>query len=234
MTEPIFYSMEPNKLQDMFDVLILTESIISESSSLFSSYLTNDGFIIYSGNYQKIEKYYFDIIFQSISDQDSVFLLRKPQDISLKQYAVINISNHNFSWLEKIKALSESEDRKIILLISQGEENTGLFGLMKCLLTEPSNVSFRSMITDCRENFSLDIYKDQLKKNLTFNVLREKNWGTFVHVPIEEIPQKEVANASITLTTIGDLTSIKWIERPSCLFKLVFLIAKTLLEISLY
>lgn len=223
MMEAEIFSEKPEQLENKFDVLLVTEALLTEFDNIsLTPYLAPDGFVVYKGDFSKIEKYNFEIIFQSVSDEDCVYLLRPTQDVLSKKSAVIKVSNNDFDWLEKIKIFAESEEPRVVFLVSQGEETTGLYGLMRCLITEPSNVTFRCVITDKEaEEFSIgkSIYQDQMSKNLTMNILKRDHWGTFVHIPVGTISPKEVSDASITLTTTGDLSTFTWIERPSYHFK---------------
>lgn len=222
MLEVEYFSLTPEKLQNTFDVLLITEAVVQEfNGKSFLSYLSPEGFVIYVGDFEYIKKYNPEVIFKSRCDNDNIWVLRTKQDVLSNPYAVVNVSNYEYGWLEKIKALAENGEAKGVFLMSQDEETTGLFGLTKCLLTEPSNLSFRCIILDQATDFSINnnLYTDQLNKNLMFNVLRNNAWGTFVHLPLEVIEKKEVLNASATLPTIGDLSTITWIEKSPWPFK---------------
>lgn len=218
-----YFTQQPDKLENKFDVLLITKSVVKEiNEATFLSCLDSNGFVMYSGDLKEMEKYNLELVFHSESKSDKIYLLRKKKEIFSNECAVINVYNYQYDWLETIKKFVRSADYKEVFLVSQGEETTGLIGLTKCLLTETSNISFKCVITDQKtEIFSLDsdFYQTQLSKNLNFNVLKNNEWGTYVHIPIGNIEKKDVPHASIGLTTIGDLSTMTWIERSANYFK---------------
>lgn len=224
-TQPVvdieYLTLQIDQVDSSFDVLLIDESVLGQRNvAKMLSFLDSDSFLIYLGNFKEIAQYDLDILFHFASSLDGTYLLRKKQEMN--NCAVINIHNFEFDWLEKIKNFVSSSNYKVVYLVSQGEETSGLIGLMKCLLTEPSNVSFRCVMTDHSSKiFSLDdgFYAAQLKKNLAFNVLRNNQWGTFVHLPFDNIGKREVSHASVGLKTIGDLSTLTWIERSPNYFK---------------
>lgn len=218
-----YFTIQPDQMDNNFDVLLITESVLANmNNAKFWSCLNTNSFVIYSGKLEKIEQLNLEIVFQSESRSDKIYLMRNKQDIFSAKSAVIHVYNFNYDWLEKVKNFAGNGGYEVVYLVSQGEETTGLIGLTKCLLTEPCKVSFRCVITERgSEKFSLDsgFYQNQLLKNLTFNVLKNNEWGTFVHIPIGSSEKKEVSHASVGLTTIGDLSTLTWVERPSNYFK---------------
>lgn len=222
MLEVEYFSLPPEKLENEFDVLLITEAVVTNFyGQSFFPHLSQEGFVIYVGDFGYIQKYNHEIIFESVSDYNKIYLLRKKQNVFSTKYAVVNVSNLEYNWLEEIKILAENCDCKVVFLVSRSDENSGLVGLTKCLLTEPSNTSFRCVILDHGTDFSIDnnFYHVQLSKNLIFNVLRKNEWGTFVHLPLGDVEKRQVSNASVSLPTLGDLSTITWIERPSRPFK---------------
>lgn len=74
-------------------------------------------------------------------------------------------------------------------------------------------------------NFSmdLDLYKDQLLKDLAVNVLKDGLWGSYRHFPIQVFSNEPVEHAFINTTVRGDLSSLSWLQGPVA-FKSVFIL----------
>lgn len=212
-----YTSKKSEEIKSKYDTIVVVEEVLpTVDLTVLLEHLTDSGFLLYKGNYNKIADSSLQIIFQSVADENSIYLLRPKYEFP-NNYDVVNIRNTDFDWLEKIKNLAKSDESKVIYLFTQDEDTTGIVGLVKCLLTEPYKLKFRMIFIDqATDRFSTDdeFYRDQLKKNLTFNVLKKNNWGTYVFLPLKKLEKKDVGNGTITVTTIGDLSSIDWIERP--------------------
>lgn len=74
-------------------------------------------------------------------------------------------------------------------------------------------------------NFSmdLDLYKDQLLKDLAVNVLKDGLWGSYRHFPIQVFSNEPVEHAFVNTTVRGDLSSLSWLQGPVA-FKSVFIL----------
>ncbi|KAG5889542.1 hypothetical protein JTB14_024951 [Gonioctena quinquepunctata] len=210
-----FSTTEPNALDKKFDVIVVTKNSNTNLERL-AEHLTSNGFILYKGEFTEAENSTIQVVFQATASDDSVFLLR-PKCEFPSNYAVVNVRNTDFDWLDRLKDLAKSQENKVVYLFSQGEETSGIIGLIKCLLAEPSTVKYRAIFVDQEtDTFSTDdeFYRDQLKKDLAFNILKKNSWGTIVNLPLADIEEKEVENASIYVSTVGDLSTIQWMERP--------------------
>lgn len=206
----------PETLDKKYEIIIINEAVLSfVNIDAVLGNLTTNGFILYVGKHSAIERKSLEIIFKSTTDEGSIILLRSTQEIP-ENYSIIDVSTLNFDWLEKIKSISKYENGHVVYLVSQ-EEVTGLIGLVKCLLTEPSELIIKAVsLKGKNEKFSLGnpFYRDQMKKNLVYNILEDNNWGTLVHIPIKPLQKKKVGNATIEISTVGDLSTLDWVERP--------------------
>ncbi|XP_044270431.1 fatty acid synthase [Tribolium madens] len=152
-------------------------------------------------------------------------LLRKPVDVP-SDSTVIQITENNFAWVESVKdsmKKSETDGSKIYLYV-QGEELTGLVGMVNCLKQEPGGVGIRAVfIQDTNApKFSLTAYDQQLKKDLVHNVLKKNVWGSFRHILLDndhDGGKLQVEHAYINTLTRGDLSSLRWIEGPLSYYK---------------
>lgn len=164
----------------------------------------------------------------AVTSTKTYALLRKPADVP-SNATVINITEKNFSWVEPLKdALRESENdaSRKIYLVTQGEELTGLVGLVNCITKEPGGNSVRAFfLQDAKaEKFSLSSrkYSEQLKKDLVHNVLKSNVWGSYRHILLEQLSDSghlQVEHAYINTLVRGDLSSLKWIEGPLTYYK---------------
>lgn len=199
-----------NALSEKFDILILSKSSLVElNGTKITDFINDNGFIIYNGLFSDMDKFNLEVIFQCNTEFGNIHLLRPRRE--LKKYTPLEIQNDNLAWLHK---LTSSKDQNI-LLYSHNNECSGVIGLIHCLLKEKNNV--RSLRIDDEEtSFHLDdeFYKNQLKKDLIINVLKNGKWGTYVHLPIENIEYRAVADASVSIKTVGDLSSLIWQQSP--------------------
>lgn len=96
---------------------------------------------------------------------------------------------------------------------------TGIVGLMNCIRQEHGCSSARYVFIQDEgvERFSLNamLFADQLKKQLTANILKNGQWGSLRHLSLDQqnnTPSKLVEHAYIKPVISGDLSSTKWIE----------------------
>ncbi|XP_050301861.1 fatty acid synthase [Anthonomus grandis grandis] len=156
----------------------------------------------------------------------SYILLRAPVEVA-KDAAVIQVTENNFSWVEPLKdamAAAENTNTKVYIYV-QGEPLTGLVGMVNCLMREPiGGTKVRSVFIQDQNapKFSLDAYQNQLKLDLVQNVLKNKTWGTYRHLLLEQNVDSgslQVEHAYINTLTRGDLASLRWIEGPLSYYK---------------
>ncbi|CAG9833288.1 unnamed protein product [Diabrotica balteata] len=203
-------------LKDKHHAIIVNEKDVSaEKLNTIAENLTENGFILFKGIFEEYKNKSLEVIFKSLSDEYSIFLLKPISDLP-KNYTVLNISNSNFGWLENIKILDKSNEAKTVYLVSENDDASGIIGLTKCLLTEDTKLKFCSILIDQNSiKFSFDdpFYKNQITKNLTFNILKNNKWGTYVHLPLKKLCQQNVGNAAVNINNIGDLSTLEWTER---------------------
>ncbi|XP_072392068.1 fatty acid synthase-like [Diabrotica undecimpunctata] len=196
-----------------YDVVIVTGNVsVNNGADNLRKFLRPEtGFVIYVGDISQIRTN-FEILFKT----PSVSLLRSKQEPA-PHHEVINVSNTDFSWLEKLKKAAKDTESKTVYLVAEKEETSGVVGLLKCLLTEDSKVQFKAVFTNnAGSEFSLNnsLYKTQLSKQLNINVLKAGTWGTYIHIPLEDIPQKFVNHAVVSVKNLGVEPLFNWIEYP--------------------
>lgn len=130
-----------------------------------------------------------DVVLEKKTEKGVLVLLRK-RDRLMKHSAVIKVNNKEFSWVEEMKKTLKAEADKDfsgnsrIIIVGEGDFETGLIGLVNCLTKEPGGEIVRGvLIQDPKAPaFSLDnpLYSKQLQMDLTINVLRAGNsWGSY-------------------------------------------------------
>lgn len=202
-----------------FDAAVLTDTLLKEVDvNTVIKRLSERGMLLYQGDINKLALKDVNVVFKTTFGKTGIYLLRPNREFP-SRYSVVYVKNYEFGWLEKVKSLIQTQSKEVVFLVSQDEDISGLVGLMKCLLTEPTSPTFRCVLVQDKNAavFSIDsdFYRNQLRKDLTFNVFRNGKWGTFVHLPLRPIENKEVEDASVSILTVGDLSTLSWVEKSS-------------------
>ncbi|KAK9880938.1 hypothetical protein WA026_013269 [Henosepilachna vigintioctopunctata] len=176
-------------------------------------------------NIQKLTSMGLQVISTQVTDTKLYILMRKITEIP-PDPIVIKVTETNFSWVDPLKeAMKKSEEQGTkIILYSQGEELTGLIGMVNCLKQEPGGDNLRSVFIQDKKAaaFSINSYANQIKKDLVHNVLKKGVWGSFRHIPLDVVTETknlQVNHAYINTLTRGDLASLRWIESPLSYYK---------------
>ncbi|XP_046609412.1 fatty acid synthase-like isoform X1 [Neodiprion virginianus] len=165
---------------------------------------------------------YFHVILEKCTSSELIILLRKKEQRT-GFTTVVRVSSDEFTWLEKLQAALKVENKRAgrtserILLVSEGDLQSGLMGLVNCLRREPGGKIIQGLLIQDLEapEFSLEnsFYSEQLDLGLALNVLRPGElWGSYRFFPMEPLISKPVYHASLSQTTRGDLRSVQWIE----------------------
>nr|CAD7589404.1 unnamed protein product [Timema genevievae] len=154
--------------------------------------------------------------------RDRVFLLLR-KSVECNKPVVVEVTEKNYSWVERLKLTlkqSESEGQKVLVL-AQGENMSGIVGLVNCIKQEPGGSNVRCVFLQDSKTpkFSISdsLYATQLKKDLVMNVYRNGVWGSYRHIRLDDHHDSallQVEHAYINAMTRGDLASLRWIEGP--------------------
>ena len=216
-------------------LVVLSDILVHGNIAILSnsvSALKPGGFILLEepkgGVENKLPNSDLEVVAQYSTSTKTYVLLRKSVDTD--DAIIITITENHFKWVETLKdalKLSENEGRKVIL-VTEREELTGLIGLVNCVMREPGGANIRSFfLKDSKaEKFSLtsSFYQQQLKKDLIHNVLKGGVWGSFRHLPLDQVTDSEklqVEHAYINTLVRGDLSSLKWIEGPLTYYRYI-------------
>lgn len=124
-------------------------------------------------------------------------------------------SAENFEWLIKLQAAIKNQEN--VLLYSQNDLFNGILGLTKCIRKELGGDKTRCfIIRDEAPQFNIDaqFYREQLQKGFAINVYKNKTWGTYRHLLLEETEAVNNKHCFVNALNRGDLSSLKWIEGP--------------------
>lgn len=78
-------------------------------------------------------------------DKGVLVLLRKPLEASSLPTKVMKITSTKFDWVEELRDVLQASEKtpQRILLVSEGEETSGIIGLINCLKQEPGGTNLR-------------------------------------------------------------------------------------------
>ncbi|XP_030556630.1 fatty acid synthase [Drosophila novamexicana] len=161
-------------------------------------------------------------VMEQVYDTDRTLILARK--LAVKDFTaslVIRISNNQFKWVTDLKAalLKSQSEGSNVYLVAQGEPHTGALGFINCLKREQIGYRIRLYLLQDPELpvFSLTgtSFAEQIAKDLSVNVYRNGNWGSFRHLPLNtHQPLLTVEQAYVNTLIKGDLSSLKWIESP--------------------
>ncbi|XP_035722352.1 fatty acid synthase-like [Vespa mandarinia] len=170
-----------------------------------------------------LERLKLNIVLEKRTSEESWVLLRKIKKIS-KNTSFINVNSNKFNWLQQVQTILANEtelniSKTRVILVEEGNIESGLLGFINCLQKEPGGDIFRAvLIQDLKApKFSLELplYSEQLEMDLTINVLRPGNiWGSYRHQLLPPSNLKPCHHALITQSLRGDLSSLHWVEGP--------------------
>ncbi|EDW02934.1 fatty acid synthase [Drosophila grimshawi] len=161
-------------------------------------------------------------VLEQVYDSDRMLILaRRSIDKNISTSLVVRVTNEHFKWIVDLKtALVKSQaDQKNVYLVAQGEPSTGALGFINCLKREQFGNRVRLYLLQDQglPAFSLTdaFYANQLAKDMSINVYRNGNWGSYRHLPLDAHQQLlTVEQAYVNTLVKGDLSSLKWIECP--------------------
>ncbi|XP_014471165.1 PREDICTED: fatty acid synthase-like [Dinoponera quadriceps] len=149
----------------------------------------------------------------------NIYVLLKKRLPKREEPIVVQVTERNLSWLEDVKAALKNEEKREVILVSQGEELLGLVGLMTCIRQENGDTRYVFIRDKKAPKFGLNVefYAKQLDKGLMANVLCTGVWGSYRHLRMDrrnDVPCVQSKHAYVNTLTRGDLSSLKWIESP--------------------
>ncbi|KAF9794028.1 hypothetical protein SFRURICE_010511, partial [Spodoptera frugiperda] len=156
----------------------------------------------------------YDIVTVYDTGFEYMVLLRNRVEVKPAKFIRILAADDSFSWVDKVK--EELNESQKVVLYAQNEPINGLLGLVNCLRAEPGGEIVHGLfISDPSAppfNPDLEFYEEQLKKDLAFNVYKDGQWGTYRHLLLDDLDTVPANHAYVNALTIGDLSSLTWVE----------------------
>ncbi|XP_067860263.1 fatty acid synthase [Heptranchias perlo] len=163
-----------------------------------------------------------DLISMKKSFYGSVILLGRKQEAP-KNPIFLSVHSSDFSWVEPLKTILEEPSNEPVWLMATNCGNSGIVGMVNCLLQESHGDRIRCVfVTNLISSSpvpSLDPcgkdMKTILQNDLVMNVYRDGHWGSFRHFFLQQDQNKEQTEfAYVNVMTHGDLSSLRWILSP--------------------
>ncbi|WAR25075.1 FAS-like protein [Mya arenaria] len=159
-----------------------------------------------------------EIIFERSERFTSLlFLLRKKHQLDIDKQLFLDVSDTSCFWVEELKSrIAILQPKGENLWLMADDDLSGILGLVNCLQKEPGGKKIRCVFTDGSLNGcdKRETLKQLLPKDLVMNVYRKGIWWTYRHSPSERVSLKDCTHAYANVKTIGDLSSLHWIESP--------------------
>ncbi|KAH9640519.1 hypothetical protein HF086_001568 [Spodoptera exigua] len=156
----------------------------------------------------------YDIVTIQDTGFEYIVLLRKRVGARPAKFVRILASDDTFAWIDKVK--EELKEGQKVVLYTQDEHINGLLGLVNCLRKEPGGeIVYGLLISDPSAppfNPDLEFYEEQLDKDLALNVYQDGQWGTYRHLLLGDLETVRANHAYVNTLTIGDLSSLRWVE----------------------
>ncbi|MGH0136067.1 UNVERIFIED_CONTAM: hypothetical protein FKN15_019025 [Acipenser sinensis] len=156
----------------------------------------------------------------------AIFLCRRqaPEKVPI----FLPVDGVDYKWVEHLKStLAEPSDHSVWLTASS-RGDSGIVGMVNCLKQEPGGNRIRSVFVSNLDPSSTTpslapTHKDMqaiLLRDLTMNVYRDGQWGTFRHTLLQtDLSVEQTELAYVNVLTRGDLSSLRWIVSPLRHFK---------------
>ncbi|CAG4931996.1 unnamed protein product [Colias eurytheme] len=158
----------------------------------------------------------YDILTIQDTGVEYLVLFRKRVGAKPAKFIQIVTADQTYAWIDKVK--EELKNGQKLVIYSQDEPLNGLLGLVNCLRKEPGGeIVYGLLIADPAApafNPDLEFYEEQLDKDLAINVYQDGQWGTYRHLLLGDLETVRANHAFVNTVTIGDLSSLKWLEGP--------------------
>lgn len=152
-------------------------------------------------------------------ENETYVLLQRIKRKYLGSPTIVHIpaDDEQYQWIAKLR---DAMKQGSVIVVSQGDTNSGIIGLINCIRKEPDGGMVSCVFIDDPKApaFELDnpVYKAHLKLGFAINVYRNGQWGTYRHLqllqPSVVKPRREHCFANAL--TKGDLSSMTWMSGP--------------------
>ncbi|KAJ3652435.1 hypothetical protein Zmor_018399 [Zophobas morio] len=200
-------------------LLYIGSKILEHSNSLKQLFvpLNKNGFILTREDISfRLEKDIIeaDVLTDYVTTNERIILLRKKVVENVKP-KFVEVSSSSFDWLPEVQnALSLRTD---VTVYATNRDPEGILGLVNCIRRETNGnlVKCYFMMDDAPKfDPQHSFYSKQLSKNLAVNIYKDKSWGTYRHLLLEETPKVNSEHSYAYFKSRGDISSFEWLEGP--------------------
>ncbi|XP_056629975.1 fatty acid synthase-like [Diorhabda sublineata] len=145
--------------------------------------------------------------------EETIVLLKKcskTKDV----FALDVSSSEELDWVQSLQDIIKKHKSDNVVLYTQNPLS-GILGFVNCIRREPETSYIRALfVMDDAEEFNKNspFYKQQLDKNMAINIWKNNTWGTYRHLPLDNLENVKSEHLFVNTTSRGDLSTIKWIE----------------------
>lgn len=155
------------------------------------------------------------LIFEAYCQNEKISMFKKvPGEFT--EPIIVKVNDNNLSWLPGLQETLQNRKQKnlSVLLVSQGNAESGIVGFTNCLRKEPGGDIVRCLFIKDKNvsDFNLNdpFYWNQVKKELAINVLSNGVWGSYKHLPLNAPKQIASEFGVVEMLNYGDLSSFNW------------------------
>lgn len=203
--------------QDGDATLVIARKLLSESANMLQQAhraIMQNGFLLSREDKHFVLEHRcdIDILTTHWTSKETFVLFR--QRVNRPSQSLMHLDSGGFKWLPLLQRAVNDGTPTVVSVDKQF--TNGILGLVNCLRKEPNGKCISCLfvadpLPQC--NASAEQYRQQLKKGLAINVLKDGKWGTYRHLPLEEQQKREAEDCLIT--SGGDLRSATWVEGES-------------------
>lgn len=215
--DAVYVESDLRNIKDKHDVILWRKCDLLQLSGYdVTALLREGGFVVFVGSENDFGKNTLEQIMEFVTDYGPIHLLRQVYDLP-SDYSISKISSSNYCWVTELTKMSQQEKCKVIYLLAQNNDMSGIVGLVKCLVSEASNVEFKAIsIGNYNGCFTLEnkFFRNQLRKNLVLNILKGNKWGTYIHKRLCNVQKSIVKNASVQMSIPREFSTLNWVATP--------------------
>ncbi|XP_065214305.1 fatty acid synthase-like [Planococcus citri] len=201
------------ELPDDQSCSLIIISNIQNLSYKISNALKNDGFIIARDtfcNKSYIKKHGFNVCSSQTINSNERFLLLSKMNNHKNIFRAIKLDNNSYN--NEIKAKRGER----LIIYAEKEPLSAILGFFNNFRQKKQGSRSQCfyIMDKNAPSFSLEnqFYKSQLDKNLSHNVYKDGQWGSYRNLKLHLLKNVQVDHASCKLQRCADLSSFKWHE----------------------
>lgn len=150
-------------------------------------------------------------------DDEYLHVMQFKKSQSQAPDTIVKITSNVEEWLEPLKKAIVSGS---VLAYAQGEDTSGIIGLINCIRKEPNGDKVRCVfvndVSAPKFNLNDPFYKSQLDKGLIMNIYKDNQWGSYRHLELTESEESKSRTEHCYANCLvkGDLSTLSWLYGP--------------------